>query len=1160
MKSIKPGKLIGYFAITVLVIGAFYFTPAAYAQSSIPSWPKVIVGGTTYIIPPLKTDGVSTGLSSITDLVVDEAGNPFSGSAEQLADIVAAAQMLGSRVENISSFREVLQDAKLSSNIGGSISVAGDAIVQASGALMKVNTGGGAKKINAEDIKSWSLSAASTLTNINVRAQGVATGAVFMDVAIDALNKLENFQNTIDQGGVLSISDLKQMYALSENARILGVLGAEVATVAATNGSETFIDIAKRQITGFTSNFCNAKCPNLSELSTAMSLGGSISIAAIIGTIENDGLKQLGSEIAPPFEDSTLIAKLVTEAIGQGFQTNQEIRASSLEKAKQEALVKAEEAKQLEDAAKAKAEDAKDKIISEGDRVTEVLKGVNDEIAKRQAEEARRANELAAVSNTREGAKNQRDYWSDQVRKLENDVKVYKSAYNSALKKWEQAEAYTAQQKKLDPNGQWYQKAVQDEQKAKDLALGYANKANAYSQDLSSAKKKEQTSITNYNNVNSALKRAEKAKIDAAQAVRDEEARLAALEQQAQEAAARLELEAQQAAEDALKAGNDAQAARDSLKAAEEAIVQVINDNTQPPPATPPSDKKVVDNNAPIDFGFDSIDQEGLLPVPAPVIGDRIPATVMPVIAINPNDQNVAIGPKKTVGYYMPSNPIAGSLTLLGEYRFENNANNSATGGSALGNGVAIGAPTYVTGVKGKAIHVFGDAADSAANAIKIAAANSFVPGNNGFIVDGYIKLDTVNNTAAFTTLPIVNVQGWDFGEAASLRVQTSSGGFIGQAGMALSGGLPNSGDEQTTFSGTGDFANGAWYHVRYIVDRLSKKIRVIVDGKEVLNTALTVTGSIDPTRDMLIGAYDYITARNGYAAVVSTNGYFDDLKITQGQFGNVEPLIVKVDNGTASTADSSFMKAWDGKFSGQDVYLYSGPVSGRSSMNDRPYIQLNDTRNGISSASMHGHSVSIVSSYYNGKNDFGFTGKSDSGSGFSVDTWGMTSSDPDLMQYDYTTWGVWQRSDSANSKGISDMNPASSWIMGRVTPDNDIPSSGTATYVGKVSGIVENAGVVSGLNGNLNLTANFGTRQLSGTFNNMKKDDGTAWTDLTVQASWSTANNPVNNIGGSVSGGGKSGMISGSFNGPAASELGGNWNATGGGDTAVGIFRGQKQ
>jgi len=88
-------------------------------------------------------------------------------------------------------------------------------------------------------------------------------------------------------------------------------------------------------------------------------------------------------------------------------------------------------------------------------------------------------------------------------------------------------------------------------------------------------------------------------------------------------------------------------------------------------------------------------------------------------------------------------------------------------------------------------------------------------------------------------------------------------------------------------------------------------------------------------------------------------------------------------------------------------------------------------------------------------------------------------------------------------------------------------------------------------------LTANFGSKGITGSFDNLKRYDNSTWvTSAAVNANWGAGTNAIS---GTIAGEGKNGNINGAFFGPSAQEIGGNWTLNGGGDKAAGIFGGKK-
>ena len=160
------------------------------------------------------------------------------------------------------------------------------------------------------------------------------------------------------------------------------------------------------------------------------------------------------------------------------------------------------------------------------------------------------------------------------------------------------------------------------------------------------------------------------------------------------------------------------------------------------------------------------------------------------------------------------------------------------------------------------------------------------------------------------------------------------------------------------------------------------------------------------------------------------------------------------------------------------------------------------------------------------------------------------------LSNYNYMTWGHWSYDTGTSPDKTVFM--ASPWIAGRLTPSSDIPTTGTATYNGGVTGQLKEAGgLFTSVGGTSTLTANFGSKGITGSFDNLKRYDNSTWvTSAAVNANWGAGTNAIS---GTIAGEGKNGNINGAFFGPSAQEIGGNWTLNGGGDKAAGIFGGKK-
>lgn len=151
---------------------------------------------------------------------------------------------------------------------------------------------------------------------------------------------------------------------------------------------------------------------------------------------------------------------------------------------------------------------------------------------------------------------------------------------------------------------------------------------------------------------------------------------------------------------------------------------------------------------------------------------------------------------------------------------------------------------------------------------------------------------------------------------------------------------------------------------------------------------------------------------------------------------------------------------------------------------------------------------------------------------------------------YEYIKWGSWKNN-----------IVSSPLIIGVVTPLDDVPKGGTASYVG-VGGMrgrysdvnVDSAlSVPKSLLGDVNLTADFSTGTINGGFVNMVSGN-TSVSDFDVDMSISESGN----ISGTMSGI-FNGKIKGEFAGPNAEEMFGGWTVSEDGIEGAGFFAGKR-
>jgi hypothetical protein len=173
---------------------------------------------------------------------------------------------------------------------------------------------------------------------------------------------------------------------------------------------------------------------------------------------------------------------------------------------------------------------------------------------------------------------------------------------------------------------------------------------------------------------------------------------------------------------------------------------------------------------------------------------------------------------------------------------------------------------------------------------------------------------------------------------------------------------------------------------------------------------------------------------------------------------------------------------------------------------------------------------------------------------------------DPNL---NFATYGLWS-ADQGAGRG-----QAGAYSFGQMTPNDKLPTSGTASYAGSTIGVLAQASGAYVLTGDAGLTANFGAMSLIGTLSNMKAiaSDGTSvpWNTLTINAAINLGIPGQSGFGGPVVSSSNSaltpgrlnGGVTGHFFGPQADEVAGTWSVVGpqgSSTTAIGSFGAKKQ
>ena len=158
-----------------------------------------------------------------------------------------------------------------------------------------------------------------------------------------------------------------------------------------------------------------------------------------------------------------------------------------------------------------------------------------------------------------------------------------------------------------------------------------------------------------------------------------------------------------------------------------------------------------------------------------------------------------------------------------------------------------------------------------------------------------------------------------------------------------------------------------------------------------------------------------------------------------------------------------------------------------------------------------------------------------------------------DGTQLDATTFGIWQTWDATGTKITS----SGAFATGIQTPADQMPTSGSATYVGNALGTGQDSTGSFTVTGTSAVSANFGPRTVVTDINLNKGDQQFV---ALHSADGMIAPNS-SNFAGTIQGGGMSGGVQGAFFGTSANqrgvagEVGGVFAASGGGASVNGGF-----
>lgn len=151
-----------------------------------------------------------------------------------------------------------------------------------------------------------------------------------------------------------------------------------------------------------------------------------------------------------------------------------------------------------------------------------------------------------------------------------------------------------------------------------------------------------------------------------------------------------------------------------------------------------------------------------------------------------------------------------------------------------------------------------------------------------------------------------------------------------------------------------------------------------------------------------------------------------------------------------------------------------------------------------------------------------------------------------------YARFGYWIDTSLASTNDVFVYNYFGTGVQ---TPISSMPTSGTAHYAGTTMGkMVDSTNTTFDFFGTAHLQADFGTRSISGSVNNLTGSTAPPITSIGLNAGTIPLNS--NSFSGTASAaGGLSGSWSGKFYGPAANEVAGTYTLTGGAVQAWGSF-----
>lgn len=164
-------------------------------------------------------------------------------------------------------------------------------------------------------------------------------------------------------------------------------------------------------------------------------------------------------------------------------------------------------------------------------------------------------------------------------------------------------------------------------------------------------------------------------------------------------------------------------------------------------------------------------------------------------------------------------------------------------------------------------------------------------------------------------------------------------------------------------------------------------------------------------------------------------------------------------------------------------------------------------------------------------------------------------------QNYQYMSYGDWidQSGTSGSVNGVVGYT-----VVGQPTSPANIPSTGSATYLGTVNGLFNDSGALTGkITASFSAVANFSARTLDISTSGTQIDDSVTKFAATEHNTTGTLSYVAgsNQFSGPVSTAtsGMTGTATGQFFGPTAQEIGGVFDIAGGSKRAIGTFAGKQ-